>query len=274
MKNNDFKIAQIGHGFVGKALNRSFDKKSCKTIVYDKYQKIGNPIDTLDSNFLFLCLPTPYVEGHGFDLSAITENLKFLSQNNYAGLVILKSTVEPGTTERLNKQFKNLKICHNPEFLTARTADEDFHNQTHIVLGYNEDWNNSKEAVSNLASFFSDSYPNAKVSICTSRESESMKLFCNNFYAMKVQIFNEFYFLCQKMGVDYEAVKELMLANDWINPMHTVVPGPDGQASYGGACFPKDTNALKHLMKTLGSPHKVLEACVEERDSMREFKLR
>lgn len=229
-------IAQIGYGFVGKALSRSFSKKGHCTIVYDKYQEIGSPEDVLKTDFLFLCLPTPYVEGHGFDLSAITENLKFLSQNNYAGLVILKSTVEPGTTERLNKQFRNLQICHNPEFLTARTADEDFHNQTHIVLGYNEDWNDSREAVSNLASFFSNNYPNAKVSICTSRESESMKLFCNNFYAMKVQIFNEFYFLCQKMGVDYEAVKGLMLANDWINPMHTVVPGPDGQASYGGAC--------------------------------------
>ena len=267
-------VAQIGYGFVGGALSRSLNVKGYCTLIYDKYQNIGQPEDVLESDFLFLCLPTPYVEGHGFDLSAILENLKFLSNNKYTGLVILKSTVEPGTTERLNKQFRNLQICHNPEFLTARTADEDFHNQTHIVLGYNEDWNDSREAVSNLASFFSDSYPNARISVCTSRESESMKLFCNNFYAMKVQIFNEFYFLCQKMGIDYEAVKGLMLANNWINPMHTVVPGPDGQVSYGGACFPKDTNALKHLMKTLGSPHRVLQACIEERDSMREFKLK
>ena len=267
-------IAQIGHGFVGKAISRSFSKKGHNTVIYDKYQDIGSPKDVLGSDFLFLCLPTPYVEGHGFDLSAITENMKFLYQSNYAGLIVLKSTVEPGTTERLNKQFRSLQMCHNPEFLTARTADEDFHNQTHIVLGYNEDWNNSKDSTSKLSTFFSNNYPDAKVSICTSRESESMKLFCNNFYAMKVQIFNEFYFLCQKMGVDYETVKDLMLANDWINPMHTIVPGPDGQASYGGACFPKDTNALKHMMKTLGSPHRMLEACIEEHDLMREFKLK
>ena len=91
---------------------------------------------------------------------------------------------------------------------------------------------------------------------------------------MKVQIFNEFYLLCQKIGIDYQRVKDLMLSNGWINSMHTNVPGPDGQISYGGACFPKDTNALNHLMKTLGSPHRVLEACIEERDSMREFKLK
>jgi len=267
-------IAQIGHGFVGKALSRSFSKKGYCTLIYDKYQEIGQPEDVLESDFLFLCLPTPYVEGHGFDLSAILENLKFLSRSNYAGLIILKSTVEPGTTERLNKQFRNLKMCHNPEFLTARTADKDFHNQTHIVLGYNKDWNDSFDKTLELEHFFNENYPDAKISICTSEESESMKLFCNNFYAMKVQIFNEFYFLCQKIGVDYEAVKGLMLANDWINPMHTVVPGPDGQVSYGGACFAKDTNALNHLMKTVGSPHEVLEACIRERNSMRDHKLK
>tara|TARA_B100001094_G_scaffold131968_1_gene127769 strand:- start:15146 stop:15961 length:816 start_codon:yes stop_codon:yes gene_type:complete len=267
-------VAQIGYGFVGGALSRSLSQKGYCSLIYDKYQEIGRPEDVLKSDFLFLCLPTPYVEGHGFDLSAILENLKFLSRNNYSGLVILKSTVEPGTTERLNKQFKNLFMCHNPEFLTARTADEDFHNQTHIVLGYNEDLNNSLAMAQELGQFFSESYPSAKVSICTSRESESMKLFCNNFYAMKVQIFNEFYLLCQKLGVDYERVKELMLSNDWINPMHTFVPGPDGQISYGGACFPKDTNALNHLMKTAGSPHDVLDACIRERNSMRECKLK
>ena len=267
-------IAQIGHGFVGKALSRSFNKKGHCTKIYDKYQEIGSPEDVLESDFLFLCLPTPYVEGHGFDLSAILENLKFLSNNKYTGLVILKSTVEPGTTELLNKQFKNLKMCHNPEFLTARTADEDFHNQTHIVLGHNEDWYDSHKEVLTLGAFFRENYPNAKISICTSRESESMKLFSNSFYAMKVQIFNEFYLLCQRLGIDYERVKELMLSNEWINPMHTVVPGPDGQTSYGGACFPKDTNALNHLMKTAGSPHEVLEACIRERNSMRDHKLK
>ena len=65
-----------------------------------------------------------------------------------------------------------------------------------------------------------------------------------------------------------------MLKNEWINPMHTQVPGPDGKPSYGGACFPKDTNALLHFMRTKGSPHKVLEGCVEERNSMRELKLK
>ena len=268
------KIGQIGFGFVGGALHRSLLKKGEKTSVYDKFKDMGSVKDLLDSDVIFVCLPTPYVEGHGFDLSAIIENLKALQEKDYEGLVVLKSTVEPGITKSLASRFAKLRIIHNPEFLTARSADDDFHNQEHIVFGYTESLPDTKAKTEQLATFFASHYPNAAISICNSDESESMKLFCNNFYAMKVQIFNEFYFLCQKKGIDFECVKEMMLKNNWINPMHTQVPGPDGQPSYGGACFPKDTNALNHFMKTNGSPNRVLEACIDERDSMREHKLK
>ena len=71
------------------------------------------------------------------------------------------------------------------------------------------------------------------------------------------------------MNIDYEIVKKLMLKNGWINPMHTNVPGPDGKLSYGGLCFPKDTNALLSLMKKHNSEHEVLESVVNERNSLR-----
>ena len=60
-----------------------------------------------------------------------------------------------------------------------------------------------------------------------------------------------------------------MLKNKWINPMHTQVPGVDGKLSYGGYCFPKDTNALLQHMKRLEVPSKVLEATIIERNLMR-----
>ena len=268
------KVGQIGFGFVGGALHRSLERKGVKTLVYDKFQKTGSIDALLGTDVIFLCLPTPYIEGHGFDLSAIIENLKALSKKGYDGLVVIKSTVEPGITESLGSRFRGLHLCHNPEFLTARTADEDFHNQKHIVLGYNEHSDASIEKIEALFDFFKQHYPKTEISMCRSIESESMKLFCNNFYAMKVQIFNEFYFLCQKRGIDFDLVKDLMLKNDWTNPMHTLVPGPDGKFSYGGSCFPKDTNALNHFMKSSGSPNKILEACIKERDLMREYKLK
>jgi UDPglucose 6-dehydrogenase len=96
-----------------------------------------------------------------------------------------------------------------------------------------------------------------------------MKIFANSFYSVKVQFFNELYLICEKMGCSYETVKDLMLKNGWINPMHTQVPGPDGELSYGGACFPKDTNALLNFMREYSSPSKVLESTISERNEMR-----
>ncbi len=96
-----------------------------------------------------------------------------------------------------------------------------------------------------------------------------MKSFVNCFYAVKIQFFNELYKLCQKNGSDYNTIKNLMLKNEWINPMHTNVPGPDNRLSYGGNCFPKDTLALLHYMKNNKTEHKVLKATIKERNKMR-----
>lgn len=288
---DEVKVGQIGYGFVGSALHKSFNKRGLRTTVYDKYalppglylieEDLGYyPYsefeELLDSDIIFLCLPTPFIAGHGFDIGALLESCKRLKRAGYTGAVVIKSTVEPGITQQIADKFPEMTFCHNPEFLTARTALMDFDNQTHIVLGVANNNNRENHIVIHLdgtvGNLYRKLYPNAEISICTSEESESMKIFANNFYAMKVQIFNEFRYLCQKTGADFETVKEMMIKNGWINPMHTLVPGPDGMPSYGGACFPKDTNALYHLMKTLGSPHKVLEACIEERNEMRETK--
>ena len=58
--------------------------------------------------------------------------------------------------------------------------------------------------------------------------------------------------------------------NEWINPIHTLVPGTDGKLSYGGLCFPKDTNALSSHLNKLSIPGKVLDATIEERNLMRD----
>ena len=86
----------------------------------------------------------------------------------------------------------------------------------------------------------------------------------------KIQLFNEFYLLSKDINVNFNTIKKLMLKNKWINPGHTNVPGPDGKLSFGGACFPKDTSALLYFMKEKGTPHKVLNSVVEERNSMRD----
>lgn len=260
-------IGIIGVGFVGDALLASFLSKEIKVSPYDKFKGIGSLENALDSDIIFLALPTLYKEElEAYDKSALHEVSEKLHDAAYKGLVIIKSTVEPGTTEALASQYK-LKFVHNPEFLTARTARADFENQSHIVLGKSAQVGDDEMQV--LIDFYSYYYPNATISNCFATESESMKIMVNTFYSAKVQIFNEFYLYCKEKDIDYNVVKNLMLKNGWINPMHTTVPGPDGKLSYGGACFPKDSSALLADMKRLGTPSQVLAATKKERDEMR-----
>lgn len=262
-------ISVIGLGFVGGSMKKSFEIKGEYVIGYDKYKENTDSFeDCLKSDIAFLALPTIYDEDKmTYDKSAIHEVCNDLEKENYQGIVVIKSTVEPTTTEKLAEKY-NLKFVHNPEFLTAATAFEDFHNQTHIVLGKSENIQDSDVDI--LKQFYEKNYPDAEISICSSTESESMKSFVNCFYAVKIQFFNELYLLCNKMGCNYDNVKDLMLKNKWINPMHTNVPGPDGKLSYGGYCFPKDTNALVEHMKREGVTCKVLEGTIQERNEMRD----
>jgi len=260
------KISIIGLGFVGGSIYKSLKLKGFNVKGYDKYKNSDPFEDTINSNIIFLCLPTYYNKKiNEYDKTPINEICLLLSEHNYTGLILLKSTVEPGTTEKLVETYK-LKIIHNPEFLTARTAFEDFHNQIHVVLGKSK--NISDEEIKIVELFYKENYTD-NISICTSIESESMKLFCNSFYAVKIQFFNELYLLCNKMNTDYDIIKNLMLKNGWINKMHTNVPGIDGKLSYGGMCFPKDTNALLSFMKKNDSMCEVLEATINERNKIR-----
>jgi nucleotide sugar dehydrogenase len=267
------KIGIIGLGFVGSAMMQSFILNGCHIqATYDKYKNggIGTPESLLECDVIFSALPTIYREQiQQYDKQPLEETLEYLKNNHFSGIFVCKSTIEPGTSNHLAKKY-DIKIIHNPEFLTARTAFEDFHSQTHIVLGKTLLIND--EDLDKLINFYRFYYNKAEISISTSEESESMKIFCNCFYSVKIQFFNELYLTCQKNGSDYNKVVEMMLKNKWIHPMHTTVPGPDGKLSYGGLCFPKDTNALNHYMERNGIPNKVLNSTIEERNEMREDK--
>ena len=260
------KIGVIGLGFVGSAVYDIFKLKKIDVVGYDKYKNggIGKFSDCLSADIIFLCLPTKF-NGDSYDLKPIKETLEKLKK--YNGLIVIKSTVEPGVTNMLNKNYKNLNICHNPEFLTAKTAKRDFKNQSHIVLGKSKYC--SDKYYIKLVDFYKLHWPNAKISLCSSNESEIMKLGCNCFYSVKIQYFNELFLLCERESANYDRVKQMMLNNNWINPMHTMVPGTDGKMSYGGLCFPKDTNALANHMDKNGILNKVLRSTIDERNLMR-----
>ena len=262
-------ISIIGLGFVGNAMYKAFTNKGINNIsVYDKFKDggIGDLNNCLNSDLMFLCLPTVYdLKLKKYDLIPIEDTLEILKNNNYKGLVVIKSTVTPNTTNILAKKYEILNLCHNPEFLSAKTAYDDFLNQKHIVLGKSDNCNN----LDLLKTFYEKYWPNSKISICSSDESEAVKLGCNCFYSVKIQFFNELYLMCNKGGYDFNKVRNIMLENNWINPMHTKVPGTDNKLSYGGFCFPKDTNALCSHLEKEKLPNSVLKSTIDERNLMR-----
>lgn len=267
------KICIIGLGFVGNAMYDSFNNKNTlkkyEIYGYDKYKNggIGELSNCTDADIIFTALPTLYDEvTGGYDNTPTYEILSELNKHGYNKTIVIKSTVEPLFTSELASIFTNMNFIHNPEFLSAKTSYHDFHNQKHIVLG--KENNCLESAYEQIKNFYYDLYSDAEISECTSTESECMKIFCNSFYAVKIQFFNELYLLTQKINVNYDRVMELMIKNGWINPKHTSVPGPDGKLSYNGMCFPKDTSALLGYMKKKDTYHMILDACVKERNAM------
>ena len=272
-------IGICGLGFVGEAIYTfmtNYQKSAANEtnlvqdiLVYDKYKQI-NALDTLlRADILYLCIPTPYdAQLQSYNMDEIDNTLFLLAELKYAGIILLKSTVLPNYCATMNNRYPDLRVVHNPEFLSARTAAEDFAQQKHIILGYTEQ---SQSVIKTVTDFYKTLFPYALLTINSANEAAMTKLACNSFYATKVQFFTELYLLCDRVGVDFNTVKGLMLQNKWIHPMHTMIPGPDGQVSFGGACLPKDISALNHYMAANGTPNGVLTAVIQERNCMRDL---
>ncbi len=234
-------IGVCGLGVVGSAVASVFARKHPLLVRYDidrrKLRYDFEPL--LDAELIFLCLPTPTLEDGRQDLNAISATLLRLSQANYKGVVCIKSTILPGTTKMLARNF-GLTLAHNPEFLTERSANADFINQPGILIGSESD-----AALTLVAKAYRRSFP--KTPIHTADDptlTEMAKYIHNCFLATKVSFFNEMFNLCEKAGVTYPQALNLALTQGKILPNHTKVPGPDGQFGYGGMCFPKDMSAL------------------------------
>lgn len=265
---SQYKVGICGIGFVGNAIMQHLTKcDNIYLVTYDKYKEINTFEPLLYTDLLFICLPTPY-SSHlkTYYMKEINIILESLAINQYTGCILLKSTVLPYYCEEINKTYKDLKIIHNPEFLSSKTAVIDFAEQKHIVLGFTEQ---SAPLTNYIKTFYGEIFPNAEISITKSNCSALMKLGCNSFYATKIQFFTEFYLLCQSLNVSYEEIKKMMLKNEWINPHHTDVPGSDQDISFGGSCLPKDISALNTFMECLDVPNSVINAVISERNEMR-----
>ncbi len=129
------KIGIIGYGVVGKAAEKTFSKKF-EVIKFDKYHKYDRFESLSNCDFVFIMVPTPFdCEKNEVDDSAIIESLKELVRIRYDKIVVIKSTIMPGSCDKYSSLF-DLNIVFNPEFLReSQNPDEDFRNQHTVVIG-------------------------------------------------------------------------------------------------------------------------------------------
>lgn len=237
-------VGIVGNGFVGNALYQTFKDKFITKVFDTKPEKCLNKFDeVIDSDIVFICLPTPMTEDGHCDLTKIDNFFDRLEPKNGNALYVIKSTVPIGTTELISRRRGDLRIVHNPEFLTAVNSVEDFQNaQRHIIGG-------AQECCHQLKEFYSRIFPYTPVQIVKSKESETIKYFANSFLASKVALFNVLFDICENFNLDYESVRDGVCSDQRIGDSHSKVPGPDGLRGFGGYCFPKDINALIHTLR-------------------------
>jgi UDPglucose 6-dehydrogenase len=252
-KNSEIKVGIMGVGMVGGALKRYFEKTNRTPLVFDKGTGEGSLELVNQADVIFICVPTPYlVQEGGFDLSYVREAC---SNINGSKVIVIKSTVVPGTTEKLQQEYPQHQFLFNPEFLTELTADQDMSYPDRQIIGCTQQGLNVAGDVMALLPLA----PYEKVMPAT--ESEMVKYFGNNWFAIKVSFANQMYDLCQKLNIDYDAVKEAAAADKRIGRSHLEV-WHKGYRGYGGKCLPKDIRAMIQFADQQGvnlKLHKIAE---------------
>ncbi|MCL5774868.1 MAG: hypothetical protein M1333_01495 [Patescibacteria group bacterium] len=237
-------------GYVGGAVRKYFESKSIKPLLYDKFKLIGSIDEVNKAEVVFICTPTPYDPKRGFDLSAVENAIQILKKDK---IVIIKSTVLPGTTQALQKKYPRHKILFNPEFLREATADDDMAHPDRQILGV------TKKSVS-LAPKIMSLLPKAPYQkIMPALEAEVVKYMANAFLALKVVYANEFYDICKALKANYNLVKEAVVQDPRIADSHFDI-WHGNYRGYGGSCFPKDVNAIIQLAQNRKIKAELLKA--------------
>jgi len=237
-------IGIIGGGFVGAATAWAF-RPTHEVKVYDKDPKASTHTfeETVDSDFVFICVPTPPKEDWTIDLSiveSVFENLKgYIGSQQF----LIKSTVLPGTCRKMSETY-GIRVSSNPEFLTERRAKWDFINAAQILIGCDD-----QEDAKKIQDLYQQRFNSMKYTITDTVTSELIKYTINCFFATKVSFMNEIKLLSNKIGADWDKLVEGFTSDSRIGDSHIDVPGPDGKYGFGGKCFPKDLNALMELFR-------------------------
>jgi UDPglucose 6-dehydrogenase len=257
-------IAIIGNGYVGKAVT-SFFKERHNIYIYDPAYENSASKEKINSEceYAFICVPTQPREDGSCDTSLVEEASSWISVKN----IIIKSTVEPGTTEALCKKY-NKKIIFSPEFAGENKYWSPYKFMTdmkecpYYIFGGDED---ICENVINLYQEIAG--PDKSYRKTKSRVAETVKYLKNSFYSVKVAFCNEVFDLCKSTDISYTEVRDLWLLDPRMNKSFTSV-FPDNRG-FGGKCFPKDSKAFVKYGKDNNVNLSILNQAIESNNQIR-----
>ena len=259
------RIAIIGYGFVGKALESAI-KKDVDIFKVDPLlnTKISD-LEKFNPEIAFVCVPTPMNDDGSQDISAVKNVLHEISNLNMPMLVVLKSTILPNLVIEIEKVLPNIVL--NPEFLREKHASEDFINGELILFGGN------KSSTSILANF----YKSHTLCKCNNYQftdlisASLIKYSINTFLSTKVIFFNQLFniFNNSKTNDSWENFIEIISVDERIGDSHMQVPGHDKRLGFGGSCFPKDCNAFYDYSNNINTPFELLKNVISINNNIR-----
>ena len=245
-----YRPAIIGYGVVGQAMETLFPD----AVVYDTAPEHRADRDAVnDCDIAFVCVPTPANADGSCDISAVAESVAWLQ----TPLIVIRSTVPPGTTQSLAAQYEK-RLIFQPEYLgeTASHPLADPKKHEFIVLG------GDPADSAQVADLYSRGYhASVRFFFTDSVTAELAKYMGNAFFATKVLFCAEFRKIAEAFGVDYPRLREIWLADNRISPDHTFAfPEEPG---FGGKCLPKDLLAIIDSANSNGYDAEFLRAVHE-----------
>ena len=239
-------VGIVGYGVVGQALAKVFGyEPGCPDVcVYDKFlPQLGSAAQKAAiqaCDVVFVAVPTPETARGRCNISAVEEVVAWIGPP-----ICLKSTVPPGTVDRLVKATGK-QICFSPEYVgeTRWHPWRAIESHGFVIVG------GAKPVCDLVVRVYQEHLgPLVRYYMTDATTAELCKYMENSFLATKVAFVNQFYDLAQAYGVNYSELREIWLADERIGRSHTIVTEERG---FRGRCLPKDIASIIHEAKRFG----------------------
>ncbi len=254
------KIAIVGFGFVGKAMQKLPFKE---VVIYDPHvpEYSGTSKDAVNScDVALVCVPTNMRPDGSCDTTIVEDTVGWIE----APLIIIRSTIAPGTTDKLSAKFPNKHIVFQPEYVGETTAHPLLNEseRTFLIFG------GKKEDCSKAVEFYQQIYnASVKIHCVTAVEAEIIKYMENTAIGTMVTLVNEYYNICKAFGADYTMVREGFLLDPRMSRYFTFVY-PD-KRGFEGKCLPKDLNAIAKASTDAGYSPEFIKDVLKNNDRIR-----